>query len=104
PFRQHADWRVRREALRVLFRHTEERTRAICTALADSDERVKRLALNAIVEGGCPEPAIPLVISTATNDEFDSELRVAAIKALGTRGGRLALDALLKLTEIKRRS
>lgn len=104
PYRSHPDWRVRREALRVLFRHTEDRTRAICTALADEDERVKRLALNAIVEGGCPEPAVPMLISLASNDELESELRVGAIKALATKGGRLALDALLKLTEIKRRS
>ncbi|MDO8666487.1 MAG: hypothetical protein Q7J79_07735, partial [Gemmatimonadales bacterium] len=32
------------------------------------------------------------------------ELRVPAIRALATHGGRLALDALLKLTEIRRRS
>ncbi len=104
PFRQHADSRVRREAMRVLFRHPAERTRAICTALADEDERMKRLALSAASEGGCPEPAVPLVVAIASDDENDSELRVAAIRALATHGGRLALDALLKLTEIRRRS
>jgi hypothetical protein len=104
PFRQHPDWRVRREALRVLFRHAEERTRAICTALSDEDPRLKQLALNAVVEGGCPEPAVPILVSIASDEENDSELRVGAIKALGTKGGTLPLEALLKLTEIKRRS
>ena len=104
PFRQHADARVRREALRVLFRHPQERTRALCTALADEDPRMKRLALSAASEGGCPEPAVPLVVAIASDDEQDTELRVPAIRALASHGGRLALDALLKLTEIRRRS
>jgi len=104
PFRQHADPRVRREALRVLFRHPEERTRAVCTALSDEDPRIKRQALNAVVEGGVPEPAVPLLIALASDDEQDSELRVGAIRALAAKGGRLALDALLGLTEIRRRS
>jgi HEAT repeat protein len=104
PFRQHPDARVRREAMRLLFRHPDERTRAICTALSDEDERMKRLALSAASEGGCPEPAVPLIVTIASDDELGSELRVAAVRALATHGGRLALDALLKLTEIRRRS
>ena len=103
-FRQHEDPRVRREALRVLFRSAEERTRAICTALSDEDPRMKRLALNAVVEGGVPEPAVPLIVAVASDDEYDTELRVAATRALAAKGGRMALDALLKLTEIRRRS
>src|SRR5258707_10519598 len=63
PLRQHPDARVRREALRVLFRSTEERTRAICTALADEDPKMKRLALNAVVEGGTPGAAVPQLVS-----------------------------------------
>jgi hypothetical protein len=104
PFRQHADVRVRREALRVLFRDTKERTRAICTALADEDPRMKRLALNAVVEGGTPEAAVSQLVSLISDDELDAELRVGAIRALGIQGGRTALDALLKLTEVRRRS
>ena len=103
PFSQHEDPRVRREALRVLFRSTE-RTRAICTALSDDDPKVKRLALNAVTEGGVPEPAVPLIIAVASDDEQETELRVAAIRSLAGKGGRVALDALLKLTEIRRRS
>ena len=100
-FAQHADFRVRREALRVLFREPAVRTRAICTALADPDARVKRLALSAVADGGCPEAAVPLVVAVATGDE-ESELRVAAIRALGAEHGRLSLDALLRITQLRR--
>lgn len=97
----HADLRVRREALRVLFKDPAVRTRAICTALSGEDPRIKRLALAAAADGGCPEPAVPLVVALATGDE-ESELRVAAIRTLASEGGRLALDALLRLTHMRR--
>jgi len=100
-YTQHADLRVRREALRVLFKDPAVRTRAICTALTDADPRVKRLALAAAADGGCPEPAVPLVVALATGDE-ESDLRVTAIRSLAAEGGRLALDALLRLTHMRR--
>jgi hypothetical protein len=104
PFRQHADVRVRREALRVLFRHADERARALATALADEDPRIKRLALNALMEAPAPEPLVPSLVAIASDSEQESELRVQAIRALGVTGGRLALGGLLKLTEPRRRS
>ena len=100
-YTQHGDLRVRREALRVLFKDPAERARAICTALADEEPRVKRLALAAAADAGCPEPAVPLVVALATGDE-ELELRVAAIRTLATAGGPLALDALLRLTHMRR--
>jgi HEAT repeat protein len=100
-YAQHEDLRVRREALRVLFKDPLVRTRAICTALTDEDPRVKWLALAAAADGGCPEAAVPLVVSLATGGE-ESELRVAAIRTLAAEGGRLALDALLRLTRMRR--
>ncbi len=100
-YAQHGDLRVRREALRVLFKDPAERTRAIFTALADEEPRMKRLALAAAADGGCPEPAVPLVVALAAGDE-ESELRVAAIRTLATAGGPLALDALLRLTHMRR--
>lgn len=103
-FRHHEDARVRREALRVLFHDPGERTRALCTALSDEDPRTKRLALSSAFAGGWPAPAVPLLIALASDDEQESELRVGAIRALAAHGGTLALDALLKLTEIRRRS
>jgi hypothetical protein len=100
-FAQHQDLRVRREALRVLFKDPAVRTRAVCTALADQDPRVKRLALSAVADSGCPEAAVPLVVALATGEE-ETELRVAAIRALGAEGGRLSLDALLGITQLRR--
>jgi len=100
-FTQHEDLRVRREALRVLFKDPAVRTRAICTALTDEDPRVKRLALAAAADGACPEAAVPLVVALATGDD-ESELRVAAIRTLASEGGRLSLDALLRLTRMRR--
>jgi HEAT repeat protein len=100
-FAQHADVRVRREALRTLFKDAAVRTRAICTALTDPDPRVLRLALATVADGGCPEAAVPLVVTLATGDA-ESEVRVAAVRALATEGGRLALDALLRLTHMRR--
>jgi hypothetical protein len=100
-FVQHEDFRVRREALRVLFRDRGDRSRAICTALADADPRVKRLALGAVADGGCPEAAVPLVVALAAGGE-DTELRVAAIRTLAAEGGRLARDALLRMTRMRR--
>jgi len=100
-YAQHADMRVRREALRVQFKDPAVRTRAICTALADEDPRVRRLALSAAAEGKCPEAAVPLVVALATGDD-DSALRVAAVRTLAAEGGRLSLDALLRLTDMRR--
>jgi len=100
-YAQHADLRVRREALRVLFKDPAVRTRAICTALSDEDPRVKRLALSAVSDGGCPEAAVPLVVAIAGGDA-ESELRVAAIRVLAAEGGRLSLDALLRITQLRR--
>ena len=100
-YAQHQDIRVRREALRVLFKDPAVRARAICTSLADADPRVRRLALSAAAEGKCPEAAVPLVVALATGED-DSELRVAAIRTLAAEGGRLSLDALLRLTHMRR--
>lgn len=104
PFRLHEDPRVRREALRVLFKQPEERTRTLCTALTDADSRVVRLALAALSDGGVPEPAVPLLANLAGDEEQDVELRVPAVRALGAHGSRAALEVLLRLAEVKRRT
>lgn len=44
---------------------------------------------------------MPLVVALATGDE-ESDLRVAAIRALGAERGRLSLDALLRITQLRR--
>jgi hypothetical protein len=103
-FRQHPDARVRREAYRLLFRDPAERTRSLCTALSDAEPGLQRLALATVAEGGCPDPAVPLVVNIASDTNLDSDVRVGAIRALAAHGGPMALDALLRVTEIRRRS
>jgi hypothetical protein len=103
-FRQHPDARVRREAYRLLFREPAERTRSLCTALSDAEPGLQRLALATAAESGCPDPAVPLVVNIASNTDLDSDVRVGAIRVLAAHGGPMALDALLRLTEIRRRS
>ncbi|MGD0484402.1 MAG: hypothetical protein ABSB58_07085 [Gemmatimonadales bacterium] len=103
-FRQHPDQRVRREAYRLLFRDPVERTRSLCMALSDPEPGLQRLALAATGEGGCPDPALPLVVTIASDPDQESDVRVGAIRVLAAHGSRMALDALLRLTEIRRRS
>lgn len=96
PHAEHADARVRREALRILLRDAETRERGICMGLADSDERAVRLALTAASQG-CPESAIPLVVACATQGTT-SDQRVTALRLLGSLEHHLALDTLLGIT------
>jgi hypothetical protein len=65
---------------------------------------MQRLALAAAAEGGCPEPAVPLVVNIASDADRESDVRVGAIRVLAAQGGRMALDVMLRLTEIRRRS
>jgi len=104
PSRQHPDARVRREAYRLLLREPAERTRTLCTALSDAEPSLQRLALVAAAEGGCPGPAVALVVAIATDADQESDVRLGAIRVLGAARGAMALDALLRLTEIRRRS
>ena len=103
-FRQHQDSRVRREAMRLLFKDPDERSRALCTALTDPEPGLRRLALASAADRGCPEPAVPLVVTLASDIDQESDVRVGAIRVLAAHGGRMALEALLRLTEIRRRS
>ncbi|HKI94063.1 MAG TPA: hypothetical protein VJ992_02110 [Gemmatimonadales bacterium] len=96
PHAEHADARVRREALRILLRDAETRERGICMGLADSDERAVRLALTA-AQQGCPASAIPLVVACATQGTT-SDQRVTALRLLGSVEHHLALDTLLAMT------
>ncbi len=100
-FTQHADFRVRWEALRLLFKDPALRSRAICSALTDADARARRLALGAVAEGGCPGPAVPLIVNLATEEE-NPEMQVAAVRALGAESSAMALETLLRITRARR--
>ncbi|MSR07402.1 MAG: hypothetical protein EXR93_10110 [Gemmatimonadetes bacterium] len=97
---QHAEPRVRREALRLMLRDPALRERAILLALGDPDERTVRTAL-AAAQQGCPPTAIPLIASCAVSGAT-LDLRQTSIRVLGSSGQRAALDTLLVLTAPRR--
>jgi len=101
-FLQHADTRVRRQAVIVSLRSPALRDRAVCSAIADSDERIIRMGLNAAHES-CPEAALALVVQKAVAAESQSQ-RLMAIQVLGSSGRPAALNALLAIAKPKRRS
>lgn len=105
PFLEHPDARVRREALRLLLRSaaTATRERAIHIALADPDQRAIRLGLATAVAHGLPESAVPLAASLAVGAPA-RDLRISAIRALGTASGAVALEALLGVVTPKKRA
>jgi HEAT repeat protein len=99
-FLQHEDPRVRREALRIMFKWPTTRERGIGHALADPDEGLVRLALGAAAER-CPKAAVPLVVSRASSGTMDT--RLAAIRVLGSLDDSSALQALLRMTQPTRK-
>ena len=98
-FLRHENHRVRLEALHIMFRMPPLREKGISYGLADSEEKAVRLALAAAMDD-CPKTAIPLVISRAI--EGPTDLRVAAIRVLGSAGGEAAIATLLRITQPKR--
>jgi hypothetical protein len=99
-FFEHPDGRVRREALRLMFRHKVLRERAICRALADGDERTIRMGLTASMDD-CPRAAVSLVISRAISGTSEDQ-RVAAIRVLSAADQADGIEVLLKMVEPRR--
>lgn len=93
---QHEDPRVRYHGLSLQLNLQDQRESGIHSALSDSDERVRRLGLVAC-QIDCPRPMIPLVASLAANAQVGPELRMLAVKVLGSCRERQALDTLLSL-------
>jgi hypothetical protein len=100
PYAGHSDSRVRREALRMLLREPATRDRAICTGLADPDDHSIRLALT-VAARGCPEAAIPLLVSRAVSGS-NPDQRITAIRVLAGTGHPAALEALLRIAAPRR--
>jgi hypothetical protein len=90
---KHPDARVRREAIRIMLKDPEGRERAICQALADSEERIVRVGLAGAQED-CPDTAVSLLVSQVERTG-NPELRLLAIRALGRSRHQLALETLL---------
>jgi hypothetical protein len=101
-FLQHADPRVRRQAVRVGLRSPTLRDRAVCSAISDSDERIVRMGLSAALES-CPETAVALIVQKAVAADSEAQ-RLMAIQVLGSSGRPAALNALLSIAKPRRRS
>jgi hypothetical protein len=95
PYAKHADPRVRREALQLWMRSPNDRERAICIALADSDERALRSAVTE-ARKRCPDSAVPL-IAKRLQEELPIDLRTQLVKLLTGQRSKVALDALLRI-------
>jgi hypothetical protein len=98
PFIAHADVRVRREAVKLALKIPAERESAVLGALRDTDPRMVRLALTAVLED-CPSAALESVTRIARDPATVPELRVLAIKVLGRARTPLALATLLQLVD-----
>ncbi|HSL70706.1 MAG TPA: hypothetical protein VK864_10725, partial [Longimicrobiales bacterium] len=93
-FARHSDPRVRREALQLWMRSPLERDRAMCSALADSDERTLRAAV-AEAARGCPDAAVPLIVKRLQENQ-PADLRAQLVRLLDGVRSPAALDALVR--------
>lgn len=77
------DPRVRREAIKLLLRLSGHRDDAIVAAVGDDDDANVRLGLGAALDG-CPPAAVGRVRMLLNDRKLSSELRVLAIRVIGT--------------------
>lgn len=77
------DARVRREAIKLLLRLSGHRDEAIIAAVGDDDDANVRLGLVAALDG-CPPAAVGRVRMLLNDRKLQLELRVMAIRVLGT--------------------
>jgi hypothetical protein len=98
PWLDHADTRVRREAIRAAMRVDRLRPRAMAMALADEDPTISALGVNAAVES-CPPEVVPRLMALAGQENLNDELRASAVKALIRQAPTPAvLELLLGIT------
>ncbi len=101
-FIDHAEPKVRSEALRILFRGPATRTRAICEALSAKDPGTVRLGVFAAAED-CPVAAVPLLIPLVERSAFEPGIKATAIQALAPVPQPLVLECLVGLCLIRGR-
>jgi hypothetical protein len=98
----HAEPEVRRQAFKILVRRPATRDVAICTALADADERLVHAAMVAAF-AGCPERAVPLLMRRANDPAVPPELRALGVRVLGTARDERVRDWLVARVRVRRR-
>lgn len=101
-FLHHPDAAVRREALRMLIKIPATREMAIAAALADSDERIVRLALGAAMLN-CPAGAAQILVARSRDPLLSPELRALGIRALSSNRSHEVMRFLVQRTLGKKR-
>lgn len=97
PFVEHADERVRREALPLALRKPALRDRTLVGSLSDSDERIVRMGLLELQQG-VPDAVVPTLVNRVVKPgERSDEIKTLAAKVLGTSRAALARKTLLDL-------
>jgi hypothetical protein len=100
---RHPDARVRWQAMKLQFKQPTDRTAALTAGLSDPDPRTLRLALGvAVATQTCPEDAVSVLASRATDRTVTADVRVLAVRVLGYCTAVTALQALLRLTSAGR--
>lgn len=95
---QHADPRVRYQALSLQLKLHTSREATVRAALEDTEPSVIRLGLVA-AHAQCPPSLIPPLARLAANPELSDELRIHAVRVLGASRHEQALPALLRLVD-----
>ncbi len=88
------DSRVRREALKLMLRIPEMRDDAVIAAVGDDDDANLRLGLQAALER-CPPAAAGRVRHVLSDPQLQLELRLLAIRVLGTSRNPVTRDWLV---------
>ncbi len=101
PYAAEGDVRVRREAIKLLVASDIHRSKAIVSALADRDDVIVTLALDAAIEA-CPREALPLIRQLVAAPGGDQALRARAVRVLARWGGPETLDLLVGLARARR--
>jgi hypothetical protein len=95
-FLKHAEPSVRREAVRLCLRMAELRERSMVTALADTDERVLFIALNAAMEH-CSGGAARIIMRRIEQGELkEATLRMLGVRAVATQQTEESLEWLVR--------
>src|SRR6266850_7282906 len=99
-YARNEDPRVRREALRLMFRLPETRDAAIVSGLGDPDEAVVRQVLGAALER-CPTLAVSPIIRIVNDKDRPPAIRGLAIRAVASARTPAVLDALIQRARAK---
>jgi hypothetical protein len=93
---RHSDFRVRREAYRLLLGHPQHRASAMSHGLDDADDGIVRLVLHAALEA-CPKETVRAVERFVGEGHREPELRALAVRVLARATGAQALPRLVEL-------